>query len=157
MIFSAVPLIPMPHTPMQFHPLPNEVRVLEGMKILRQTTHRYRMTCREGISTDEARLSMLLLFADGSQTEVVADVSMQLMGRTTHIRKQLERLENRLPRKWVQWVYNEKTPEDRFPWDIMYSSFDKSNLYSAYLGCLSRLGKRELNNNGPPKKQRRSK
>ncbi|MBU0993934.1 MAG: radical SAM protein [Proteobacteria bacterium] len=132
LVLSVMPLIPMPHTPMQFNPFPERKHIEQGMHHLKQIAHLQHMTVRESISYSEAKIAHLFLFADGGETEAISGCT-SIGTYHHHISERIiTGIERKLDQKWKSWVLGEKHLEDRFPWDSLYTAKEKEKLFSIY-------------------------
>ncbi|MBU3916400.1 hypothetical protein KKA14_12770, partial [bacterium] len=152
-LLSATPLIPMPHTPMQFSAFPDETMVKNGIKNLKEIAHKHHLLFRESISLDEARMAQLLLFADGKHAEILT--KNIALGTYQHDMPErlIHGLMKQLESHWMEWVWREKKLEDKFPWDMLYTSDEKSKLYSIYNHLKSDPTLKTLQFKKPPEKK----
>jgi radical SAM superfamily enzyme YgiQ (UPF0313 family) len=133
-ILSLTPLIPMPHTPLQFNPCGERAALERAAASIRTFGRERAMLVRESVGVEEAEVASLLLFAGGAQTRGLVSAGLRYTYQHYMHKPLLRALEGEWDDGWKKWVAGEKTPDDRFPWDILQTAgaSEKEQLYKLF-------------------------
>ncbi len=141
-VLSVTPLIPMPHTPLQFAQFPDERAYAFFMKRLSRIADANSMILRESVSLEEARVAMFLLFSDAENAGCIEAPGADGLFHEYMPKRALKTLTAGFSREWKQSILAQKNASTPFPWDMLYSAEEKDKLYSNYSDTVAELSDR---------------
>jgi hypothetical protein len=141
-VLSVTPLIPMPHTPLQFARFVEQSAYASIMSGLSAIGSRYGMIVREAVSFEEARTAMFLLYADAAQSGCIANPPEADLFHENLTQHAVRSISSGLPSDWKSKILREKNAATPFPWDMLYTKQEKEKLYEQYADAKAELSDR---------------